>query len=153
MPALHFQITISSPPQAIFDCIADFAHYDQWLPGSDLYKSTVELSENPVRQGTTYVDKGTSSTMHGQVTLYQPPAQIGFHQTTRLKLLGVIPAGLEVSITYKLKATGSDTQLERDVTVQTKGVLRLIQSVLIKRISAESERILSALKTHLEKVG
>ncbi|MCA0458180.1 MAG: SRPBCC family protein [Chloroflexi bacterium] len=150
MTTLHFETTINTPPQAVFDLIADFAHYDRWLPGSGLYEATVELSENPVRLGTTYIDRGTSSTMHGQVTVCQPPEQISFHQQTRLKILFVIPAGLDVTIAYTLVPVNGGTHVKRAVTVAVSGALRLIQKELVKRISTESQRILEALKTHLE---
>lgn len=153
MTTLHFETTITAPAHAIFELIADFAHYDRWLPGSGLYEATVELSESPVRLGTTYVDKGTSSVMHGQVIVYQPPERISFHQQTRLKLLGLIPAGLDVTIGYTLVAVENATQVKREVNVAVSGALRLVQQALVSRISAESQRILDALKTHLEKAG
>jgi len=42
------------------------------------------------------------------------------------------------------------THVKRAVTVAVSGALRLIQKELVKRISTESQRILEALKTHLE---
>ena len=153
MPTLHFTTAINAPPQIVFDRIADFAHYDQWLPPSGMYKSVMEISDNPVKFGSSYVDNGTNSTMYGKVTDYQPPHKIAFHQVTHLKLLGFIPAGLEVTIVYQLQANGESTTLTRDVTVQASGLLTLMQSSLLPRIAAESQRILAALKTGLEKKG
>ena len=151
MPILHFATTINAPPQAVFDCLADFAHYDHWLPPSDMYKSVMQVSDNPVKLGSTYVDKGTNSTMHGSVTVYQPPQKITFHQVTQIKLLMVKLAGLEVTIAYQLTADGAGTNVERDVTVQASGLLALLQSRLLTGITAESQRILAALKVGLEK--
>ena len=151
MPVLHFTTTINAPPQAVFDRIADFLHYDQWLPPSGMYQSVLEVSQNPVRIGSTYVDKGTNSTMHGEVTVCQRPQRITFHQVTHLKLLMVIPAGLDVTIAYQFEASDTGTNLTRDVTVQASGVLALVQSRLLKEISAESQRVLAALKVGCEK--
>src|SRR5436190_626851 len=106
MPNLHLTTAIHAPPQAVFDRLADFAHYDQWLPPSSLFKTVMEVSDNPVRLGSTYVDKGTNSTMHGEVMVFEPPQKITFHQVTHLKLLMFIPAGLEITIAYQLKADG-----------------------------------------------
>jgi hypothetical protein len=118
MPDLHFTTVINAPPQAVFDRITDFAHYNQWLPTSNMFKSVMEISENPVRLDSTYVDKGTNSTMYGKITVYHPPEKITFHQVTQIKVLGLAVAGLEVTIAYQLASWSGSTNLTRDVTVQ-----------------------------------
>jgi len=153
MPVLHFTTAINAPPQVVFDRIADFAHYSQWLPPSGMFKSVMEVSENPVRLDSTYVDKGTNSTMYGKVTVYHPPEKIAFHQVTQIKVLGLAVAGLEVTIAYQLTSWSGGTNLTRDVTVQASGMLKLIQARLLTGIAAESQRILAALKTGLEKTA
>src|ERR1700712_2945850 len=150
MPTLHFSTTINAPPKAVFNRIADFAHYDNWLAPSPHYNSTLEIADNPVRLGTTYVDKGRNSTMYGEVTVCRSPEKIAFHQVTHLKLLRLIPAGLDITIAYQLNANGTGTDLERDVSLQANGVLKWFQSRLMSGISAESQRILEALKLGLE---
>jgi len=150
MPTLHFSTTINAPPKAVFDRIADFAHYDYWLAPSPLYKSVLEIADNPVRLGTTYIDKGRNSTMYGEVTVCRSPEKIAFHQVTHLKLLRLIPAGLDITIAYQLKANGEGTDLERDVTVEASGLLKWVQSRLLPGIAAESKRILAALKVACE---
>ena len=147
MPSLHFTATINSPPQAVFDRLANFAHYDQWLPTSNLFKTHMEITDNPVQQGTKYVDNG----LHGEVTVCQPPQNLTFHQVTTLKLAGFIPAGLDITIAYHLKADGAGTDLTRDVTLQMNGALKLLQPMLVRSIAAENRRILAALKLGLEK--
>ena len=146
MPTLHFATTISAPPEVVFDRLADLAHYDQWLTPSNLYKTALEITDSPVRQGTTYVDNG----LHGEVTVCQPPQSLTFHQVTNLKLAGFIPAGVDITIAYQLRAEGVGTNLTRDVNVQIGGVARLMQSRLLKSIAAENRRILAALKAGLE---
>ena len=147
MPTLHFTTAINAPPQAVFDRLADFAHYDQWLPTSSLFKTHMEITDNPVRQGTKYVDNG----LQGEVTVCQPPQNLTFHQVTNLKLLGFIPAGLDITIAYQLKADGAGTDLTRDVTIQTSGAVKLLQSRLVASIAAENRRILAALKASCKK--
>jgi hypothetical protein len=83
--------------------------------------------------------------------VYQPPEKIAFHQVTQIKLLGLALAGLEVTIAYQLTSWSGGTNLTRDVTVQTSGLLKFIKSRLLIGIAAESQRILAALKKGLEK--
>jgi len=112
-----------------------------------LFKTALEITDNPVRQGTKYVDNG----LHGEVTVCQPPQNLTFHQVTNLKLAGFIPAGLDITIAYQLKADGAGTNLTRDVTVQTSAALKLLQFWLMSSIAAENRRILAALKAGCEK--
>ena len=147
MPNLHFTTSIDAPPQAVFDRLADLAHYDDWLPSSNLFKTSMEISDSPARHGTKYVDNG----LHGEVTVCQPPQNLTFHQLTNLKLAGFIPAGVDITIAYQLKADGVGTNLTRDVTVQVSGAAKLLQSRLMSSIAAENQRILAALKLGLEK--
>jgi carbon monoxide dehydrogenase subunit G len=151
MPTLHFTTAINAPPQAVFDRLADFAHYDDWLPSSSMFKSVSTVSDNPVKLGSTYVDKNSSSIMYGKVTAYEPPQKITFHQVTHIKALGLDLAGLEITITYQLAASGSGTNLTRDVIVQGRGLLTLIQARLLPGIAAENHRILAALKSACER--
>ena len=60
MSTSHPQFTarIEGAPQTIFDLIADMPNYSRWLPGSDAFGGTTEVSPYPVRLGTTYLDAG-----------------------------------------------------------------------------------------------
>ena len=82
MPELHFSIEIYQPPEAVFALIADLANYGRWLAPSTTYAETVEISENPVRAGTTYRDVNTSNAMRGLVQECTPYSLIVFHQET-----------------------------------------------------------------------
>ncbi len=153
MTVLHFTTAINAPPQAVFDRIADFAHYSQWLPPSGMFKSVMEISENPVQLDSTYVDKGTNSTMYGKVAVYHPPEKITFHQVTQIKMLSLTVAAVDVKIAYQLESWSGGTNLTRDVAVQISGLLKLMQARLLTGIAAESQRILAALKKGLEKTA
>lgn len=152
MTQLHFEITINRPPAAVFELIADFNSYPHWLNPSQLYKGLMEITENPVKLGTRYTDKGTSTVMQGSVIVYEPPTRISFHQETHYQLLG-LPAGLGVIIDYTLRGGGNSTYLQRDVKVETHGLLKLAHPIIISSIRTENERILQAMKAALEKAG
>jgi len=64
-PALH-------TPETIFELIADMPNYGRWLPGSDAFGGTTEVSPYPLRLGTTYLDAGPAGLRPGSVTGYDP---------------------------------------------------------------------------------
>src|SRR5277367_6083600 len=73
--------SIGGSPIAIFDLIADMPNYSRWLPGSDAFGETTEVSPYPVCLGTSYLDAGPAGQRPGKVTGYDPPQYIAFHQT------------------------------------------------------------------------
>jgi uncharacterized protein YndB with AHSA1/START domain len=149
MTHLQFTTFINRPPDVIFNLIADLAHYGQWLSPSALYNELQQISDTPIKLGTTYIDQGKSSTLQGVITEFQPPTNLTFTQGTRLKL-PVVSAGLDIAICYKLEAQNGGTKVIRDVDVRFVGVLRLMQPILLRQISAENVRILAVMKDYLE---
>ena len=74
MATSHPQFTarIEGSPETIFDLIADMPNYGRWLPGSEAFGGTTEVSPYPVRLGTTYLDAGPLGQRPGSVTEYAP---------------------------------------------------------------------------------
>ncbi len=148
---MQFKTTINQPIEVVFQLITDLAHYDQWLPSSTLFNAVTTVSENPIRLGTTYVDKGRSSKLIGKVTEFQPPTRVAFREGTHVKLL-VLEVGLDIQIQYALNAIDGSTEVTRTHTLSTAGMLKLLQPVIIRPIWKENERILQMMKAHLEGV-
>jgi uncharacterized protein YndB with AHSA1/START domain len=152
MTQLHFETTINCRPAVVFDLIADLKGYARWLNSSQLFEGLMEITENPVKLGTEYVDKGTGTTMRGRVIAYEMPARITFQQKKPIKI--VLALGeLTVTVQYTLLPAGEATHVARDTTVEGSGLLKLIEPLLIKQISPENERILQVMKATLEKPG
>ena len=143
MPDIHVSVDIQRPPEAVFNLLADVAHYSNWLPPSKTYIETTDISDTPVRQGTTYVDKNTTGTMLGHVDAYQPYSRIVFHQ------IGKNP-NIEITAAYQLTPIPQGTHLERTSTIILTGLFRLIQPLAVRRTLAENERMLNILKAYLE---
>jgi hypothetical protein len=59
---------IEGSPETIFDPIADMPNYGRWLPGSEAFGGTTEVSPYPVRLGTTYLDAGPAGQRPCSVT-------------------------------------------------------------------------------------
>jgi uncharacterized protein YndB with AHSA1/START domain len=143
LPDIHLSLDIERPPKAVFELLADIAHYRRWLPPSKTYSETVDISDSSVKQGTTYLDRNSTNVLHGEVTAYQPHSQITFHQATP-------KPGLDVTVRYELSPTAEGTHLERTTSVRTGGILRLLQPIVVRRTRQENQRTLAALKAYLE---
>jgi hypothetical protein len=147
MTRMHFQTTIQRNRESIYALLIDLHGYPSWLSSSSLYRTPLETSDNPIQVGTTYRDNG----LHGRVTELVPGSRITFMQTTGSTILG-LPGGLDIQIHYALEPSDNlSTQVIRDVTIKTHGVvLLLVQPVLLRAIRKENERILQRLKWYLE---
>src|SRR5258708_38307359 len=80
----RFTARIEGSPETIFDLIADMPNYGRWLPGSEAFGGTTEVSPYPVRLGTTYLDAGAAGQRLGARTGDDPPKYIALHHNTVL---------------------------------------------------------------------
>src|SRR6266404_2160595 len=108
----RFTARIEGSPETIFDLIADMPNYGRWLPGSEVFGGTTEVTPCPVRLGTTYLDAGRLGQRPGSVTEYDRPMHIGFHQTMLLKK-GPLTANIDVHIRFTFEPVGSATHVIR----------------------------------------
>lgn len=137
--------------QQVFNFIANIADYSTWLPNSKTFYGIRHISDNPIRQGTTYTDGQGVLTMHGKVEKHKPDQQITFYQTSNFRALGLIPSGMDITIDYVLIQEHTGTTVIRNYEVEFRGILRLIRPVIVSRISEENNRILDIMKDVLEK--
>jgi hypothetical protein len=147
----HFTARIEGSRETIFDLIADMPNYGRWLPGSDAFGGTTEVSPYPVRLGTTYLDAGPLGQRPGSVTGYDRPKHIAFHHTMLLKR-GPLTANIDVHIRYTLEAVEGGTSVIRalDLTIQIPGLLKLAEPLVAFAFRKENVRILAALKRYVE---
>jgi uncharacterized protein YndB with AHSA1/START domain len=143
MPDIHVSVDINRPPEAVFNALADIAHYRNWLPPSKTYIETTDISDMPIKLGTTYVDKNTTGSMDGHVDEFQPNSRIVFHQ------IGKKP-NIEITAAYQLTPIPQGTHLERTTILVMSGIFRLIQPIAVSRTRADNERTLATLKAYLE---
>jgi len=149
MSTTHPQFTgrIEGSPETIFDLIADMPNYGRWLPGSEAFGGTTEVSPYPVRLGTTYLDAGPLGQRPGSVTEYDPPKHIAFHQTMLLKK-GPLTANIDVHIRYAFEPVGCATSVIRalDLTIQIPGLLKVAEPLVVWEFRKENVRMLAELK-------
>src|SRR6266699_4716070 len=153
MSTSHPQFTarIEGPPETIFDLIADMPNYGRWLPGSEAFGGTTEVSPYPVRLGTTYLDAGPAGHRPGSVTGYDPPTSIAFHHTMLLKR-GPLTANIDANVCYTFEPVDGATSVIRalDLTIHIPGPLKVAEPVVVSAFRKENVRILAELKRYVE---
>ncbi len=151
MPELHFETEIAAAPDDVFATIADLRAYDRWLPRLGDYQGTIDISEGDVGLGTTYVEHSPTGTRHGEITEFERPTRITFHQPMTLKprVAGVI----DITLVYTLTPRGDGTHVDRDLTLTFPVSMKLVQPLVLPRFRKENERTLAALKDFCESGG
>ena len=146
---LRFTSQIAGPPEAIFDLVADLPNYGRWLPGSSSFARTVEVTPYPVRLGTTYLETGAIE-KPGKVTKFDPPRHIGFQHTVQIR--SPIHTDVEARIRYTLEPSQGGTAVlrELDITYELRGLLKLLNPVLLAGFRKENLRTLACLKRYVE---
>ncbi len=146
-----FTATIQGSPEVIFDLIADMPNYHRWLPGSDAFGGTTQVTPYPVQLGTTYLDGGPLGTRPGSVTQFERPRRIGFHHTMDFKQ-GPLRGSAEVHILYTLGPVESRTHVIRklDIAIEIPGLLRLAKPFVAHAFRKENVRIMAELKRYVE---
>jgi uncharacterized protein YndB with AHSA1/START domain len=149
MPDLHFTILINGSAETIFTLLADLSHYDRWLPGSKAFGEIRDIAPLPVGLGTTYIDAGPSGIRKGEVTEYDEPKRISFHQPMQVKQ-GLISGTIDIHLRHTLEQVEQTTRVNRDLTFQIHGLLRAARPLVVSAFRQENERMLLALKKHVE---
>jgi uncharacterized protein YndB with AHSA1/START domain len=146
-----FTTLIEGPSETIFALIADMPNYHRWLPGSEAFGSTTQVTPYPVQLGTTYLDSGPAGHRPGSVTEFDPPKRITFHHTMLLKK-GPLTADIDVHVRYTLKPIDGGTSVVRalDLTIQMPGLLKLAEPFVRSAFRKENKRILAELKRYVE---
>jgi uncharacterized protein YndB with AHSA1/START domain len=146
-----FTAEIAGTPEIIFDLIADMPKYGRWLPGSQAFGATTQVSPYPVCLGSTYLDAGAAGQRPGSVTEYDPPKHIAFHHTMVLKL-GPFGGNSDIDIRYTFEPAGRGTRAIRDLAM-TLDVPLLLKPLVVYAFRKENVRILAELKRYVEAQG
>ncbi|TAQ86251.1 hypothetical protein B7494_g5419 [Chlorociboria aeruginascens] len=150
---IFLTLTIEAPSPLVFSTITDLPGYNTWLPHSDVFKGTTEVSQIPIQQGTTYVERGPQGTRHGVVLELERSSKVVFSQSMTLKpeLLGL---AIGVIVTMIVREDQGKSVLERTVQLDIPLVLWLFRAIICDMFRTESWRALENLKVFAEnKVG
>lgn len=147
---VHLTITIQAPRNKVFNTITDLASYSRWLPQSSAFKGTTEISDWPVKLGTTYIETGPAGVRKGEVVEFDPPAKVTFHQPMTLKpaILGlVIDVRVEMTLTEDIEGV---TVLRRDIMLGYPWLLWPFKAAVANEFRRESWRTMELLKRYVE---
>jgi uncharacterized protein YndB with AHSA1/START domain len=115
--------TIDRPIGDVFARLADLDGYRTWMRRTGLFRRSGQTSDGPVGLGTAYFDATRMGTFRGEVTGYQPPAQIGFRETLRWFGFDLMEARPE----YFLEAAGDKTIVHHVAEGELFGMMRLMK--------------------------
>jgi carbon monoxide dehydrogenase subunit G len=149
MPTIQATVYIEAPPMQVFELLSDLRAYNQWLPSSQSFNRLDHISDIKPRLGTVYSDIGINNRMIGKITIFSPPYQLAFQQSSAINLF--LPVGsIAMSIHYVLREEDSGTRVNRSQDVKLRGLLTLFESRIAKLIQKENIRILEAAQRYLE---
>jgi hypothetical protein len=147
-----FTATIKGSLEVIFDLIADMPNYHRWLPGSDAFGGTTQVTPYPVQLGTTYLDGGPLGMRPGSVTVFERPKRLGFHHTMAFKK-GPLRGDADIEILYTLEPVEGDAihvMRKLDMAIVIPGIMRLAEPLVLRAFQKENLRIMAELKKYVE---
>jgi hypothetical protein len=147
---LEFSAHIGGSPEVVFDLVADLPNYSRWLPDSDVFGGTVNVTPYPVQLGTKYLDAGPVE-KPGEVTEYDRPRNIGFRHTVIIRR-GLLRTDIDARIRYSFEAKDGGTFVVRelDLEMDLNGLLKLATPVILRSFRKENVRTLAKLKEFVE---
>jgi hypothetical protein len=148
MIALSWEADIAADADEVFSLLVELRDYGRWLPNSSAYHGTLEISDGPIRVGTTYIEPGPLGTRIGRVTKLIRPTALDFEQpmTMRPSFLGLIG----IRLFHTISAQANLAHLVRRLELSPRGPVKLARPLVVRAFTAENERMMQALKTFAE---
>ena len=140
---LTTDLEIPRPPSAVFDALTRLGALRGRIGTSGTYAGTVDVTDDPVRVGSTYVDRTPIGRLRGEVLELESGRRVVFRQA--------LPSGaLDVRIRYELERVPAGTHLVRTGEITTRRWLAIVHPLVVWTTRAENRRTMAALKTSLE---
>jgi len=144
-----FSTMIEAPAEALFALVTDLDHYDRWLPGSQAFGGITEISPLPVTLGTTYRDAGPAGVRQGEVTEFEPPRRVAFHQP--MTVTKPLPGRVDIHLLQTFDERAGATEVSRRLQLQVEGTLAVASPLVKASFHKENVRTLKALKEYAER--
>jgi uncharacterized protein YndB with AHSA1/START domain len=147
MAALTTSISIAASPAKVFHVVTDLQSYNDWLPSSGVFAGTTEISDSPIKLGTTYIETTPIGVKHGRVTEFVQDKKVTFVQPFTLEAGGVVDVRVGMDI---------DSDGEEGCTLTRRAWLALPEEIKELRegweevAEVEGRRVLEAMKVYIE---
>jgi uncharacterized protein YndB with AHSA1/START domain len=151
MAAISATTDINAPVQKVFDVVTDLQSYSKWLPDSAAFKGTTEVSDTPIKLGTTYVESSPSGVRSGKVVELERPSNVVFHQPMKLNNPAWEGLVIDIKAEVILKEKGEGvTSVVRNVHLGYPEPLLELKTAFDKGADEEGARVMDLLKKHVE---
>lgn len=147
MIRIEIEEIIDGPIEQVFDRLIDIPGYAEWMPNDGLFLRCELESDEPIREGTAYLDQTRLGTVRGEVVALDRPHALTFHYVARMfgrKMMDGWPR-------YRLRREGpASTRVHHVATGQLHGPFNLLRPVIQRLAQAERQRTVDALKNSFE---
>ena len=137
---------IARPIDQVFERATDLEQYAEWMPHTGVFRTCSDVSEGPVRLGTTYLDKGRMGSFRGEVSEFDRPSRVVYTETLRWFGAPVVVARIE----YKFSPDPGGTAVHHIAESELHGIFRLMRPMVAIIGRGERQRTVTALKRSLE---
>jgi uncharacterized protein YndB with AHSA1/START domain len=136
-------LAIARPPAEVFDALTRLGALRSQIGTSATYVGTEDVSDDPVRAGSTYVDRTPVGRLRGEVLELERDRRVVFRQATAR-------GDLDVRITYEMMPAANGTRVVRTGAITTGGWLALVHPIVVWATRTENQRTMARLKASLE---
>ena len=137
---------IARPIEQVFERASDLSQYADWMPHTGVFRTCSDISEGPVRLGTTYLDRGRMGSFHGVVSEFERPSRVTYKETLRWFGSPVVVGRIE----YALSPDPRGTAVHHVAESELRGIFRLMRPMVAVIGRGERQRTVAALKRSLE---
>ena len=134
-------IHLDHPAQQVFSFLVDLQKLPMWQ--SNLIK-TETLTEGPLRVGSRFREvrklRGRKSEIEGEISAFEPNQRLATKTVNQP----------HVTISYALDPEDGGTRLSYQFAMQTTGLMRLLEPMILGSVRKESDSDLQRLKQLLE---
>lgn len=114
MAVFEVDSTIKASPEASFDAMADARNEPQW--NTKVSRSKL-LSAEPIGAGSRFETVNRGQAYHATITTYERPNQLAFEVSGK---------GMDITATFRFRATGDSTASHASFDFRPKGVLKVL---------------------------
>jgi uncharacterized protein YndB with AHSA1/START domain len=137
---------IARPIEQVFERATDLSQYADWMPHTGVFRKCSDISEGPVRLGTTYLDQGRMGSFRGEISEFERPSRVVYKETLRWFGTPVVVGRIE----YEFSPDPRGTAVHHVAESELHGIFRLMRPMVAVIGRGERQRTVTALKRSLE---